>query len=343
MAEKGISYSAVLENVKKGKIDPGYLLHGDELYLAEQLTDAIIFKVFHAEKDDFNLHIFYGKESTGENILNAAMSFPIMADRKVVVLRDAEQLEKNSRDSLAQYFGRPSETTCFIVITAKPDFRQNFFKTLKEKAVSVELKRLKENEVPAWIESFLADKNKTITPNAARLLAAKVDIPLRELSSQLEKLITFVGSRQEINDEDIEAVIGISRQYNVFELCGAIGQKNLPQALTIFENMFRHGEQPVGMIAMMVRQFVILWHICEMQALKRPSKEIEGFMMSNFRVYPNFLYNDYYPQAKNFNVDQIHACFRFLLEADTNIKSSSIDDGMIMQKLIFQMIRGGAL
>ncbi len=338
MAKKGTPYASVLQDVKKGKIDTCYLLHGDELFLAEQLTDAIVFKIFNAEKDDFNLHVFYGKEAGGENILNAAMSFPILADRKVVVLRDAEQLDKNSRDALSQYLAKPADSTCFIAITSKPDFRQNLFKAFEESAVCVELKRLKENEVPAWIESLLGDKHKTITPKAAMLLAAKVDISLRELSSQMEKLITFVGMRNEINEEDVEAVIGISRQYNVFELCRAIGQRDLPRAMTVFENMFRHGEQPVGMIVMMVRQFNILWHICEMQAMKRPGKEIESFLTANFRVWPSLLYSEYYPQAKNFDVRQIHRCFRYLLEADTDLKSSSVNDGMIMQKLIFQLI-----
>jgi DNA polymerase-3 subunit delta len=343
MAEKGTSYSSLLQNIKKGKIDPCYLFYGEELFLAEQLSDAIIFKIFNAEKDDFNLHIFYGKEATGESILNAAMSFPVMAEKKVVVLRDAEQLDKSGRDSLVPYFNNPLDSTCFIVVTSKPDFRQKLFSTLKEKASSIELKRLKENDVPAWIQSFLVGKNKTITPKAAMLLASRLDISLRELSSQMEKLITFIGIREEINDEDVEAVIGISRQYNVFELCRAIGQKNLPDAMTILENMLRYGEQPVGMIIMMVRQFIILWHICDMQAVKKSGKEIESFLTANFRVWPSMLNQEYYPQAKNFDVKQIHRCFRYLLEADTDLKSSSVHDDMIMQKLIFQLIRGGAL
>ena len=342
MAKKDTDYTSLLQEVKNGKIESCYLLHGEEMFLADQFADAVIFNIFNAEKDDFNLHVFYGRESSGESILNAAMSFPIMADRKIVVLRDAEQLDKNSRESLVQYFKKPLASTCFIVISAKPDFRQSLFKTLEANAVCVELKRLKENEVPGWIEAFLSEKNKTITPKAAMLLAAKVDISLRELSSQMEKLITFVGTREEINEDDIEAVIGISRQYNVFELCSAIGRKDLPHALTIFENMSRYGEQPAGMIAMLVRQFTILWPLCEMQALKRPGKEIETFMTTHFRVPRNFLYNDYYPQAKNFNVKQIQKCFSHLLEADTDIKSSSVHDTMIMQKLIFQLIRGGA-
>ncbi|MBL7994396.1 DNA polymerase III subunit delta [bacterium] len=340
--EKGVHYQTALKNIKKGDLALNYLFYGEELFLADDLIDTIIFKTFNAEKDDFNLHIFYGKESRGEDILNAAMSFPIMAEKKVIILKDVEQLDKNSTDSLSDYFKNPHDSTIFVAVSGKADFRKNPFKILEQKAVCVKLEKLSDRDIPDWIEAGVMQKKKKIEPRAAMLMAARSDVSMRDLYNQIEKLCTYVGARDTINEEDIESVVGISRQYNIFELCNAIGMKDLARALTIFNQMYYFGEQPVGMIVMLHRQFVLLWQICDKREAGRPLKEIENFMMANYRIYPNFFQNDYWPQAQNFSTAEIQECFSYLLDADVQLKSSSVKNDMIMQKVIFQLIRGNA-
>ena len=341
--EKGVPYSTVMKNLKKGDIALNYLFYGEELFLADELIDTIVFKTFNAEKDDFNLHIFYGKESKGEDILNAAMSFPIMAEKKVVILKDVEQLDKNSNESLTEYFKNPHESTVFIAVSGKADFRKNPFKILEQKAVCVELKKLNDRDIPDWIVTHASLKGKEIEPRAAMLMAARSDVSMRDLSNQIEKLCTFVGSRKTINEEDIESVIGISRQYNIFELSNAIGNKDLARAMSIFNQMYYFGEQPVGMIVMLHRQFVMLWQICDKRDAGRPMKEIENFFTTQYRIPSYYFQNDYWPQAQNYTTREIQNCFVYLLDADIQLKSSSIKNDLIMQKLIFQLIRGNAL
>lgn len=338
--EKGVSYPTVLKNIKKGDLALHYLFFGEELFLADELIDTIVFKTFNADKDDFNLHVFYGKESRGEDILNAAMSYPIMAEKKVVIIKDLEQLDKNSAESLTDYFKNPLDSTILIAVSGKADFRKNPFKTLEQKAVCVELKKMNDRDMPDWIESRVASKGKRIEPRATMLMAARSDVSMRDLANQIEKLCTYVGARDTINEEDIESVIGISRQYNIFELSNAIGMKDLPRALSIFNQMYYAGEQSVGMIVMLHRQFVILWQISDRREAGRPMKEIESFMMSNYRIFPNLFQNDYWPQAQNFTTSEIQKCFSYILDADIQLKSSSVRNDLIMQKLIFQIIRG---
>ncbi|KAB2880028.1 DNA polymerase III subunit delta [bacterium] len=340
--EKGIPYQTVLKNIKKGDIGSTYLFYGDDLFLADDLIDTIIFKVFNAEKDDFNLHIFYGKESRGEDILNAAMSFPIMAEKKVIILKDIEQLDKNSVESLTDYFKNPHDSTIFVAVSGKADFRKNPFKILEQKAVCVKLEKLNDRDIPDWIEAGVMQKEKKIEPRAAMLMAARSDVSMRDLYNQIEKLCTYIGVRDTINEEDIESVIGISRQYNIFELSNAIGMKDAARAISIFNQMYYVGEQPVGMIVMLHRQFILLWQICDKREAGRPFKEIENYMMTNYRIYPNFFQNDYWPQAQNYSTSEIQSCFSYLLDADVQLKSSSVKNDLIMQKLIFQLIRGNA-
>lgn len=340
--EKGVPYQTVLKNIKNGDLALNYLFYGEELFLADDLIDTIVFKTFNADNDAFNLHVFYGKESRGEDILNAAMSFPIMAEKKIVILKDIEQLDKKSIESLTDYFKNPHDSTVFIGVSGKADFRKNPFKILEQKAVCVELKKLNDRDVPDWIEAGALLKGKKIEPRAAMLMAARSDVSMRDLSSQIEKLCVYIGSRDTINEEDIESVIGISRQYNIFELSNAIGMKDLARAMSIFNQMYYFGEQPVGMIVMLHRQFILLWQICDKREAGRPMKEIENFMMANYRIYPNLFHNDYWLQAQNYSTSEIQKCFTSLLDADIQLKSSSVKNDLIMQKLIFQLIRGNA-
>ncbi len=341
--DKGVPYAAALKSIKKGELAINYFFYGEELFLADELIDTIVYKVFNAEKDDFNLHIFYGKESKGEDILNATMSFPIMADKKVVIVKDIELLEKNSVESLCEYLKNPHDSTVFVAVSGKADFRKNPFKTLEQKAVCVELKKMNDRDIPDWISERVSAGGKEIEPRAAMLMAARSDVAMRDLSSQIEKLCTFVGSRSMINEEDVESVIGISRQYNIFELSHAIGMKDLPKAMTIFNRMYYYGEQPVGMIVMLHRQFVMLWQICDMKEAGRPMREIEQFMMTNHRIYPTYFQNDYWPQAQRYSTKEIRKAFEYLLDADMQLKSSSVKNDLIMHKLIFQLIRGNVL
>jgi DNA polymerase III delta subunit len=107
--------------------------------------------------------------------------------------------------------------------------------------------------------------------------------------------------------------------------------------------MFYYGEHPVGMIVMLHRHFMILWQICDKNETGRPMREIEQFMMTNYRIYSGYFQNDYWPQAQNYSVTEILKCFSYLLDADTQLKSSSVKDDLVMHKLIFQLIRGNAL
>ncbi len=331
------SYSGVLKDIKNGKLSPCYFFHGEETFLAEEVTDAIIQKSFNATKDDFNLHIFYGKDAGATDILQAAMSFPMLAERKVVVLRDADQLKQAS--ALEDYFKRPTDTTSFIAISAKPDMRKKPWNSMKDYATMVEFKPLAEAEIAAWMSEYLAKRKKQITEQALLLLSARLDTSLREINSQLDKLCTFVGDRPEINEEDVEAVVGISRQYNVFELCNAIGQKNLPLAVQIYQQMMRAGGEPVYMIVMLHRHFTILLGLRELKDAGQSPSAMSSIMMKEYKL---FFQQSMFPQVQNYTVPQIHASFGALLEADTMIKSSGMKNDIIMTTLFFKLVRGHA-
>ncbi|MCB0832722.1 MAG: DNA polymerase III subunit delta, partial [Bacteroidetes bacterium] len=335
------SHAKVLSRIKKDQIDAVYLFFGQEQFLAEQLIDEIILKTFNAPSDDFNLHVFYGRESSGESILNAAMSFPMLADRKVVVIKEADALNKASKDALAQYVKHPHDTTCLIAVSSKADFRQSFFKAFQECAVCVELPSPLETDIPEWIQHFVQAKGKKISSKAALLLGARIDLELMQLASQVDKLCSYIGQRESISEEDVEAVIGISRQYNIFQLCSAIFNKDLPRALHLFDQMMYYGASPVYMVVLIHRQLAVLWQICSMKEAGRSIGEIQGHL-AQFKVWPDLFHNEYLPQASQFTAAEIQRAFEALLDADTQLKSSSVSDTIIMHKLLYTIVRGSS-
>lgn len=339
MAKKSESFSfdAVLKDVRKGNIRPLYLFYGDEMYLADELTREIVHATFGTDKDDFNLHVFDGKESDPGTIVGTAMSFPMLADFKVVILKNADMLPKDGRDALAEYVERPLESTRLIVQSAKPDFRQTLFKRLKETGVPVELRQLDEGDFPSWIQNIVERTGKTIDERAAMLMAAKSDLSMREMATEIEKLITYVGSRTAITDEDVETVCGVSRQNNVFELCNAVGRRDFTGAASILENMLHYGESPVGMVAMMYRHLSILWTICDWREARRSDRDIQTYLQTTYRVFPNFFYNDYLPQASKFRAKDLQNALAWLAETDAQLKSSTLEDDMLMQMLLYRL------
>lgn len=338
--DKSVPLKEVLQQIQSGRVQSLYLLHGDEMFLADQVIDALARKVFGAPKDDFNLHVFHGKESDMTVVLNTAMSFPMMADRKVVIVRDIELYNKADRDALTAYVANPMESTSLVCVSSKADFRQNPFKALGERAVCVELKEVSDREAPAWIESFVERRGKRIGSEAALLLAARVDVSLRELDSEVGKLATYVGSRDTITEEDVETVIGVSRQYNIFEMTDAVGQKDLARAVRVFDQMFRYGEEPVGIVVMLCRHFVILSIICDFLERRRPTGEIEAYFTSRNQLKPYLVTGVYLPQAGKYSPAEIDRVFGALLEADADLKSSPVAKDVIMHRLLVRIIRG---
>ncbi len=338
--KKGIPYRDALKDIQKGKIALQYFFFGDELFLAEQLKQKIILKTLGTDKDDFNLHTFYGKDIQLESLINAITSFPVMAERKVVILKEADLLKKDERESLTHYIEKPDDATCLIVIADKPDFRLKLFSMLEKHAVTVQFDKLNESDMPDMIRNLLKEHGKQISDSAAFIMASRLNLSLQELDAEIGKLVSYMGERGTISEEDIETVTGISRQYNVFELCQRIGNKDFAGAVTVLRQLILRGEEPAGMIALIFRQYNILWQIAECQTQRYSSSDIERSMRDHFNLWSNTIISEYTRQAGQFDLSHLRQSFEFILQADRDIKSISVKPAVIMEKLIYLLIYG---
>jgi DNA polymerase-3 subunit delta len=259
----------------------------------------------------------------------------MMASRRAVVVRELERLPE--KELLLGYLEHPSPTTLLVLATGKPDFRTTFFRTLEEQAVLVECRQLYDNEVPGWIRRRVEAAGKKITEEACELMPASVGKSLRDIQQEIDKLLTFAGERSTLTAEDVSSVVGVSKQYNVFELQNALGARDLSRALSILESMMRSGEQPTGIVVMLTKYLQRLLVIRAHAQGGKDREEIGAAM----RIAPRQLhfFRQDVEAAHRFTPGELEDGFAALADADEQLKSTSMDPKLVMTLLLYALLR----
>ena len=330
-----IKYSKAIDHLKKGDLAPVYLIYGEEKYLHDELIDKLIDTSLDSGAKDFNLDIFYASETQADKIINVASSFPMMAQRRVVVVKDVHQLKPTDLKHLADYVSHPSESSCLILSLPGRKKAGKWFTAIFNKALSIDCRKLYDNEVPAWVESYVQSKKLAIAREAIQLLQAQVGNSLLDLVNELEKVQINIHPRVKITSEDVQRVTSISKQFNIFELCNAIGEKNFPRAIAILNKLLEQGESPTGMNIQMTRHFVNLMKISE--NIRRGNRAINDLMKVTGLGY--YFVNDMMRQSKNFSAEQYRNSFSYLAEADLHLKTGYQKPGLVMELLLYKLIK----
>jgi len=224
----------IVTDINNGNIKPLYFLFGEESYYIDAIASHIEKNVLQEEEKGFNQMVLYGKDVTIDDIVSNAKRYPMMAERQVVIVKEAQELYRTI-EQLAKYAENPQPTTVLVICYKykKIDKRKKLYKTVKECGVVFESKKLYENRVPDWIRKHLQAKGYSISHKAAILLSEYLGTDLSRINNELEKLQFVLAKKTEITPEDIETHIGISKDYNNFELKNAIGERDMVKATRI--------------------------------------------------------------------------------------------------------------
>lgn len=325
-----VSFDVILDDIKKHKFAPLYFFYGEEDFLIEEVADALIAHAVDPTTRQFNLDIVYGSDVDGKDIVARASSFPMMGERRVVIVRDFERATE--LDPLLPYIEHPSPSTSLFFSAAKVDLRKKVFAHLKKYAVGGEAAPLREYEIPSWIQRRAVTMGKKIAPEAAEILHGYVGTSLRELNNELEKLLIAIGTKTVIETSDVQSVVGMSREFSVFELTHAVGEKNLSKALSICARMLQVGEAPVGIVAMLTRHFGILWRVHQLNAERKTPAE----MAKAVGVHPYF-FKEYLEDVKRYSRTAVEDALLALTRADERLKTSSGDSHVIMDVLLYEI------
>jgi DNA polymerase III subunit delta len=334
--EKFPSYDDFLEIIRRQKLASVYLFIGDEDFLIEECVDRIIQQLLTAETKDFNLDVVYGSRADARDVIAHAASFPMMSDRRVVVVKEFDKLLSgdSAKEVVSAYLSHPLDSTCLVLLAEKPDFRTKPFADLKKSGAVFTFNSLYDNQMPAWIAERCKAMGKDVDMEACRLLHAYVGNSLRAVQNELEKLFTYLGARPRVTPEDIADVVGVTRGFTVFDLQNAIGKKNLPEALRIVKRMIETGEAPQLLIVMLTRYFNLLWKLQNLLASGTPEPEV----IAATRISP-YYFKDYVSAVRGFSPMHMEHAFHMLLQADVQLKSISPDPGHLMEMLVYSLIR----
>ncbi|MEI9809181.1 MAG: DNA polymerase III subunit delta [Bacteroidota bacterium] len=225
----------IIAEWKKGVFKPVYWLEGDEEYFLDKAVDYAEHHILSESDASFNLSIFYGRDANWADVINACRRYPMFAERQVVLLKEAQQMR--DIEKLEAYVENPLSSTVFIIAykNKKIDGRTKFAKTIKEKAVLISTKKMYDNQLPEWTQELIASKGLSISPKGLALLVDHIGNDLTRIDNEVEKISVNLGKKKNITEEDIEEFVGVSKEFNVFELQSALAKKDLAKAIRIIQ------------------------------------------------------------------------------------------------------------
>jgi len=230
-----MSVEKIISDWKKNIFKPLYWLEGEEEFYIDEVMDHAEHHILSEADAAFNLSVFYGKDANWTEVVNACSRYPMFAQRQVVLLKEAQQMK--DIDKLENYITNPLATTVLVVSYKGKtvDGRSKLAKLLKQLGEVLTAKKLYDNQLPGWTTDFIQSKGYTITPRALTLLVDHIGNDLSRIANEFEKVSMNLGDRKNITEDDIEKYVGISKEYNVFELQQALSNKDLARAITIIQ------------------------------------------------------------------------------------------------------------
>jgi DNA polymerase-3 subunit delta len=230
-----MSVEKIIADWKKNSFKPVYWLEGEEEYFIDKAVEFAERHILNESEASFNLTIFYGKDANWPDVINACRRYPMFAERQVVLLKEAQQMR--DVEKLESYMENPLNSTVFVVSykEKKLDARKKFAKLIKEKGVLLTTKKMYDNQLPGWTQNLLQTKGLTITPKGLALLIDHIGNDLTRIENEVDKICVNLGKRTSITEDDIENYIGVSKDYNVFELQSAFAAKDLARSIRIIQ------------------------------------------------------------------------------------------------------------
>ncbi|MEO4005316.1 MULTISPECIES: DNA polymerase III subunit delta [unclassified Flavobacterium] len=323
----------IIKDIKAGDIKPIYFLMGEEPYYIDKLADYIEDNILSEEEKGFNQMVLYGRDVTVDDIVSNAKRYPMMADRQVVIVKEAQELSRTI-DKLESYAENPQPTTVLVVCYKYKtlDKRKKVTKVLEKAGVVFESKKLYENQVGDWLKRVLSGKGYQIEPKAAAMLVEFLGTDLSKIANELDKLAIILPKGSTISPKIIEDNIGFSKDYNNFELRKAIGEKNQLKAYQIAD-YFAQNPKDNPLVVTTGLIFGFFSQLLQYHGLKDKSP---GNAAKVLKVNPYFL-KDYDVALRNYpmkKVSQIVAVLR-----DIDVKSKGVGaNALPQQDLLKEML-----
>ena len=339
-----MTVNELLKDLKSRKLKPLYLLHGEEPYFIDEISNYIEYELLSEAERGFNQTVFYGKDTDPMAVINAAKRYPMMADYQIVLVKEAQDMKWGSDDEnkkhinpFLAYLENPLKSTILVFCYkyGKFDKRKKNYKAIEKNGLIFESSPLYDSKVPAFVEQFVAAKNYKMQPQASALLSEYLGNDLSKIANELEKLMLNVAAGQEISTQDIQDNIGISKEYNVFELQTALSRKDVLKANRII-NYFEANQKANPFVLVLGNLNYYFIKVLKFHYL--PDKSPQN-VAKTLGVSPYFV-KDFEQASRTFNFNKTLQIISLLRDYDLKSKgvNSTADNGELMKELIFKIL-----
>ena len=326
----------IISDIKKGVTKPIYWLEGEEDFFIDQVIQYAEHQILPESEASFNLTIFYGRDTAWADVINACRRYPMFADKQVVLLKEAQDMK--GIEKLEAYLEKPLHTTLFFVAYKgkKVDGRTKLAKLIKDKAVHLTAKKLYDTALPEWTSDLVKGKGYTITKKALFLLIDHIGNDLSRLSNEIDKLALNLKSTNSITEDEIEKFVGVSKEFNVFELQQAIAQRDLYKAVRIV-NYF--GSNPKAAPLQLVFPSLYNFFSKVQVVYSIPSKDEKTVALA--LGVNAFFVKDYVSTATRFSYPEIEKILLLLYEynlRNLGVNDAGTEDAELLKEMVVKMI-----
>ncbi|MBR1793211.1 MAG: DNA polymerase III subunit delta [Bacteroidales bacterium] len=322
---------AIAELRQTQQYKPVYLLTGEENYLIDQICDYMENNLVPADFRDFDQKVVYGRDVTMQEVVNLAKQYPMLSPVKLVVVKEAQDIptKEGAWDCLSSYLEKPSPSSVLVLCYRHKslDKRTAAYKAIAKHGSVYEHKALRDYEVAPWIAAYVRSKGGSITEKCATLISSTIGSDRSKLVQELDKVLLALPEGGVINDAAVEKYMGISKDYNVFELQNAIGRRDMDKCSRIVNHFAANPkENPIQMVIPVLYKYIInlMLHIQDSSQTKNP-----------------YAAREYDEAARNYTLPRLALAVRYLHEADLKSKgignAGTVSDGEILKELIFKI------
>lgn len=314
-----MSAEKIINDWKKGNFKPVYWLEGEESYFIDKIVDYAETQILSESEAQFNLRVMYGKDANVTDLRSVCRTYPMFGEKQVVIVKEAQNLKQI--EQLESYVTEPQPSTILVIAykDKKLDARTKFAKTVKAKGEVLTTKKLYDNELPGWTTGMLAAKGLTIDQKALMLMIDHIGNDLSRIENEVDKLIINLKERKNITGEDIETYVGISKDFNGFELQKAVAYKDFPKAIRIIQ-YFAANPKAASIQMILPNLYSFFSKVAVAYSLHTSD---ERAIASGLGI-PPFVAKDYTAAMKNYSYQKVEYILLYL--HDYNLRSVGIND-----------------
>ena len=331
-----MEHKEILENLKKKIYHPVYFLHGDEPYFIDVISDYIENHILTPEQKEFNQTVVYGKDTNASHLISLTRQLPMGAHYQVVIVKEAQDIR--DIDKLETYFQKPVPSAILVINYKhkKPDKRKKYYQAVKKNGIAFEAKQVYDDKIPGWITNYLKNKGYSIDIKSAHVLNEFLGNDLGKITNEIDKMLINIPDKKTITLDDIENNVGISKDYNIFELQDALGSRDIESVNKII-NYFGANPKEFGAIRVITMLYYFFQKVFLLHFMKNTSdNEIAG----KLGVHPFFV-KRYKQAARNYPTKKLSVIMDYLRDYDLKAKgvnNASITESELLRELAFRIL-----